>query len=208
MKEYKRIKKNGGMTYTEIIVVLSIFSVMTSIVLFNYGEFQAKVDIKNLASDIALKIVEAQKASLSGKLPPSAQQSLITSPSTWKPSYGIYINPVSDNKSFIYFTDIDQDGNFNDPNCLPNTECLDKIIITKGNSISNIDVFYQGDATSYGLNDLTITFSRLNSGAIIKSSQIVPPLPSPVSYVQLTIVSLKLPTAKIKLYPSGRIQVN
>ncbi|KKQ07855.1 MAG: hypothetical protein US18_C0006G0001, partial [Parcubacteria group bacterium GW2011_GWB1_36_5] len=60
MKESKRIKKNRGMTYVELIVVLSIFAVMSSIVLFNYGEFQAKVDIKNLASDIALKIVEAQ----------------------------------------------------------------------------------------------------------------------------------------------------
>ena len=68
-----------GMTYVELIVVLSIFSAMTSVVLFNYGEFQAKVDIKNLASDIALKIVEAQKSSLSGKLPESF-------PVNWKPS--------------------------------------------------------------------------------------------------------------------------
>ena len=59
---------NRGMTYVELIVVLSIFSIMTSVVLFNYGAFQAKVDIKNLASDIALKIVEAQKSALSGKL--------------------------------------------------------------------------------------------------------------------------------------------
>ena len=57
------------MTYVELIVVLSIFSVMTSVVLFNYNEFQAKIDIKVLANDIALKIVEAQKSALSGKLP-------------------------------------------------------------------------------------------------------------------------------------------
>ena len=141
------------MTYVELIVVLSIFSVMTSVVLFNYGEFQAKVDIKNLASDIALKIVEAQKSSLSGKLPPLAQQALIVSPSTWKPSYGLFINQVSDNKSFFYFTDVDQDGDFSDTNCVGTGECLAKILITKGNSISSLDVFYQGDGTPHNLND-------------------------------------------------------
>ena len=47
------------MTYIELIVVLSIFAVMSSVVIFNYGLFQARIDIKNLASDIALKFVEA-----------------------------------------------------------------------------------------------------------------------------------------------------
>ena len=212
---FKLSKKNknfigcqAGMTYVELIVVFSIFSVMTSVVLFNYGEFQAKVDIKNLASDIALKIVEAQKSSLSGKLPPLAQQALIVSPSTWKPSYGLFINQVSDNKSFFYFTDVDQDGDFSDTNCVGTGECLAKILITKGNSISSLDVFYQGDGTPHNLNDLTITFFRPNSGAIIKSSQIITPLVNPISYVQITIISPKLPTARIKLYPSGRIQVD
>ena len=62
-KNFKVNKLNKGMTYVELIVVLSIFSIMTSIVLFNYNEFQAKVDIKVLANDIVLNIVEAQKVS-------------------------------------------------------------------------------------------------------------------------------------------------
>lgn len=212
----KKIKKNqrpacrqAGMSYVELIVVLSIFSVMTAVVLFNYGEFQAKVDIKNLGSDIALKIVEAQKSSLSGKLPPLAQQALIASPSTWKPSYGLYINRISDNKSFIYFTDLDnptQNSLYDGSNCTG--ECLEKITITKNNSISSLDVFFQGDPTPHSLNDLTITFTRPNSIAVIKSSQISTPPATPISYVQITIVSPKSSTAAIKIYPSGRIQVN
>ncbi|OGI85721.1 hypothetical protein A3A05_03150 [Candidatus Nomurabacteria bacterium RIFCSPLOWO2_01_FULL_41_12] len=203
-----KIKKNKGMSYVELIVVLSIFSVMTSVVLFNYGEFQAKVDIKNLASDVALKIVEAQKSSLSGKFPPAAQQALIASPLTWKPSYGLFINQASDDKSFFYFTDVDQNNDFNDSTCAGSGECLEKIVITKGNSISSLNVFYQDDITPYNLNDLTITFTRPNSGAVIKSSQIVPPLPAPISYVQITIASPQAVSALIKIYPSGRIQVN
>src|SRR3989339_2191712 len=97
----KKIKKNGGMSYIELIVVLSIFSAMTSIVLFNYGDFQARVDIKNLASDIALKVVEAQKMSLSGQSPPQEQYNLIASPSTWKPSYGVSFDLTSPTQ-FVY----------------------------------------------------------------------------------------------------------
>ena len=48
----KKIKKNAGMTYVELIVVLSIFAVLSSVAVFNYSEFQTKVDIKNLANDL------------------------------------------------------------------------------------------------------------------------------------------------------------
>ena len=61
MKKLLKMQKNRGMSYVELIVVLSIFAVLSSVILYNYGEFQAKVDIKNLASDIALQIVQSQK---------------------------------------------------------------------------------------------------------------------------------------------------
>ena len=77
---------NAGMTYVELIVVLSIFSVLSSVAIYNYGDFQSSVDIKNLASDIALQIVKAQKDSLSGLLP---LQEIKTD---WKPSYGVYFD--------------------------------------------------------------------------------------------------------------------
>ena len=191
--EYSR-----GMIYVELIVVLSIFSMMTAVVLFNYGTFQGKVDIKNLASDIALKIVEAQKSALSGKLPIQA-----TAP-TWKPSYGIYIDKNSDNKSLLYFVDTNQDGNISDTNCSGSGECLEKITITKDNTISALNIFYQ-DTTSQSVNDISVSFSRPNSGSVIKSSQ---PLLPGISYVEITIASPKAPSAKIKVYTSGRIQVN
>lgn len=190
------------MSYVELIVVLSIFSVMTSVVLFNYGSFQAKIEIKNLASDIALKIVEAQKSSLSGKLPPLAQQVNIIYP--WKPSYGIYIDQAIDNKSFSYFVDTDSSGFLNNPNCTSGGECLEKISITKGNTISSLKVFYQ-DGTSSNLGDLTITFKRPNGGAILNTSL---GFISVVSRVEITIASLTGKTAIIKVHPSGRIELH
>jgi type II secretory pathway pseudopilin PulG len=197
------------MTYVELIVVLSIFSVLASVAMYNYGGFEDKVDIKNLSSDIALQLVEAQKASLSGLLPPA----IFVPASTWKPSYGVYFNssalPDTDsiafNKKFIYFTDIDQGGDYDGlTSCT--SECLTKTSITKNNYISSIDVFYaSAPSTAVPVPNLTVVFSRPDSGAILSST---PALNAGVNYAQITIRSPKGGTALIKVYSSGRIQVN
>lgn len=191
MKKIIKIKKNAGMTYVELIVVLGIFAVLSTVVIFNYGDFQAKVDIKNLASDIALKIVEAQKASLNGLLP-----SGYTPIPDWKPAYGVYFSTTTTalSKQFIYFADLDNNGIYNE-------SAIDTISITKNNYIFSLNV-YPGGGT---INDLTITFARPDSGAKIYFNNA---LQLGISYVQITIKSPKGATALIKLYPSGRVQVN
>jgi type II secretory pathway pseudopilin PulG len=187
----------------ELIVVLSIWAVMSSIVIYNYGEFQAKIEIKSLASDIASKIVEAQKSALSGKLP------LRVLVPTWKPAYGVYLNidPVTgDNKSFVYFTDLDQSGTFDNLNCAGNNECLDKITITKGNYISGIDKCSDvncGSPVSIVI-PFSVTFKRPDSSAIFTGVSSI----TGSEYTQITITSPRSTTAKIKIYPSGRVQVN
>ncbi len=192
-KSNKKIKKNRGMTYVELIVVLSIFSIMTSIVLFDYGKFQENVDIKVLANDIALKIVEAQKSSTSGKWNSNAL-------SGWKPSYGIHFD-LSSNKNFIYFTDLDNNTFYEDPGCTG--ECLDQITITRGNIVSNLEVIGTGCPAT--VTNLNITFKRPDSSAIITSD---PALACDISYARITVSSPKLLNAKIQVYPSGRIQIN
>lgn len=198
--------KQAGMSIVELLVVLSIFSVVSSVAIFNFGNFQSQIDIKNLASDIALKTVEAQKASLSGLLPPLSQQAQIDE--TWKPSYGVYFS-TTPNNSFIYFTDLKnptQNSLYDVSSCPGTGECLEQITITKGNVVSGLDVFYQSNpSTAVPVENLAITFVRPNSSAIIASgsSKLVS-----VSYVRITITSPKATTSAIKVYPSGRIQIN
>ena len=184
-----------GMTYVELIVVLSIFAVMSSIVLFNHGKFQAKVDIKNLANDIALKIVQAQKDAMSGKIQSTRFEIA--------PAYGVYFNPT-ENKSFIYFADFSNDHIFNDGSCYG--ECLDNINITKGNTISEIEECLTGDCSSSASisSSLSITFTRPNSGA-----SFFPSLSVSSNYIRITVSSSDGSfNGYIKIYPSGRIQVN
>lgn len=192
----KSSKLNRGFTYVELIVVLGIFAVMSAVVIYNYGEFQSKVDIKSLASDIASKIVEAQKSSLNGLLPATG------APYTgWKPSYGVYFD-ISPQKQFIYFVDLSNPSNgYDGPASVGET--LDPITITKNNYISRIDEC-NDPCTSPTLisTPLSITFKRPDSSAIFSPSI------GSYQYIQITIQSPKTATALIKIYPSGRIQVN
>ena len=193
--------RQAGMTYVELIVVLSIFSIFSGMAIFNYKSFQGKVDIKNLANEMALQIVEAQKSALNGKLPPSLQQP--TDPINWKPSYGIYFNKNTDNKSFYYFVDLNQNKELSVPfnNC-PGFECLDKIIITKGNSISLIESFNNGSYSAVS-GPLSITFTRPNSGAVFYTNA-----PLPAEYIRITLSSPNSISTYIKIFPSGRVELS
>ena len=197
-----------GFTYVELIVVLSIFAVMSTIIIFNYGAFQSKVDIKNLASDIASKIVEAQKSSLNGVLPLG-----LSYPAGWQPSYGVYFNsssiPDNDpahgnayNQKFIYFVDLSNAGTGYDGT---GTATLSPIIITKGNYISAIDLCNGVSCTpgSSPASPLSIFFKRPDSSAIFYGATV-----TGSQYIQITIKSPKGDIATVKVYPSGRIQVN
>ena len=211
----KHYKLNAGMTYVELIVVLSIFATLTSVVLFNYGNFQARVDIKNLASDIALQIVQAQKSAIAGALPPTPR----TFGNGAKPAYGMYFNIgtgganlSADSTHFIYFADLDNSKTFDGSTCssiATNEECLSQYSITKNNTISDLSIFSTGVNCPNGtVSDLTITFKRPDSGATITSSNYSLDACT-VSYVQVTIVDAKgNNSTKIKLYAPGRIQIN
>ena len=203
-EKIKKYRSNKGMTYVELIVVLSIFSLFSGVAIFNYKGFQGKVDIKNLANEMTLQIVEAQKSALNGKLPPPSQQP--TDPINWKPSYGIYFDKNTNNKIFYYFVDLNQNMELSVPfnNC-PGFECLDKINITRGNYISDINSCVGiscGTSTSID-GPLSITFTRPNSGAVFFTNQIITP-----DYIRITLSSPNSISTYIKIFPSGRVELS
>ncbi len=200
LKKLNTAKLNRGMTYVELIVVLSIFATLSSVAIFNYGDFQARIDIRNLAGDIGLKIVEAQKAALSGTLPSLSQQAYLIP--GWKPSYGVFFNLTQNNNYFIYFSDLDNSKAYSRNGC-PNTECIDQITITKSNFIEKIESYVGSTPTLITI--LSITFSRPDSGASFDLNTI--PLTG-VDYIKITIKSPKGDTSFVKVYPSGRIEID
>lgn len=201
MFNFKKIKLNRGMTYVELIVVLSIGAVLSSVVLFNYRDFQDKIDMKNLASDLASQIIEMQRASISGKIPTHT-----IPPDNWRPSYGAYFNLQEiGNKTFYTFSDMyEQDKRLESVDPCPGVECMSRIDITKGNYINNIYLKYIDGKEDKPI-DLHITFTRPNSGAVFYSngSELVD-----LEYVEILLNNRSNSTrSSIFIYPSGRVQI-
>lgn len=195
IKKILKLERQAGMSYVELIVVLSIFSLLSGIVIYNYGGFQARVDLKNLTSDIALKIVEAQDSSLSGKLPSFAFSE--------KPSYGVYFK--DDDQKFFYFADLNNNEQLDDVSCTDAIgECLETISIPKNFFIDSIGVLYLNSTILSPQNDITINFSRPSSSAVFYTGS---DKHNNVDYVQINVKSPNSQTAFIKVYPSGRIQL-
>lgn len=59
--------KNRGFTLIELLVVIGIVTVITGVVLANYGEFGSRILLRNLTYDLALTIREAQVFGISGR---------------------------------------------------------------------------------------------------------------------------------------------
>lgn len=201
----KLLKDNRGMTYVELIVVLSIAGLLAGVSLFNYKGFQERVDMTNLANDIASKIVEAQKSSISGKLP------VVSQPSNWKPSYGISFKTISasTNRNFYLFTDYmnlgvqDKKVSSSDINSCPSGECTQVITINNNYYIESIKS-YTGTTGTILNTPLHISFTRPNSGAVFynDTAQII------ADYMEIKVSSLNNQVkVSIKVYPSGRVEI-
>lgn len=193
------------MTYLELVVVFSIFSVIYGVVLFNYRIFQDKVNIKDVAYEIAILLNQAQKNSLSGVLPKT-----LTSP-TWKPSYGIYFNlnnnlPNTANNIFYYFTDLNQDKRYDTLYNCPVDECIEKFTISKSNRIGSIILYFQDGTFSSVTSDLHITYTRPSTNATFYTTQYS--FSSPVSYAEIELLSNSVDVrTKIVVHTSGRIDI-
>lgn len=59
---FKKRKTNlkAGFSLLEMVMVLAIFGIITSIVAFNYGKFNNQITLTNLSYEIAMQIREAQ----------------------------------------------------------------------------------------------------------------------------------------------------
>jgi Tfp pilus assembly protein FimT len=184
---------NAGFTYVELIVVLGIFAVMTSVVIFDYNKFEDQVNIKVLANDIASRIAEAQNSAVSGLNP----NGIFISPT--KPAYGIYFDTTNTTTSenFTHFADLNNAGYYESSS----DSILDNTAITNGNFIKSVAVTGTGCPA---ITNLSIVFKRPDSSALITST---PALTCTVTYAQIEISSLSGLTSCIQVYPSGRIQI-
>lgn len=166
----RKTQRQKGFTLIELTFVISIFAIMASVVLFSFKSFGAKTALDNLAQDIALRIVGAQKAAASGALTPG----LLGFDAASAPSYGVFftsgVTPNPADQEFTYFADLNHNGFFNSLGSCPSSptgsnECLSVTGITTGDYIDRICYRYPlGSDPAHVLCDIGgsahITFKR------------------------------------------------
>lgn len=119
-----KISSTSGFTLVELVVVLGIFIVITTILLVNHTKFNSDIVLQNVAHHVALSVRQAQTYGLSVK-------GFGTGASAQFPGYGIYFNKTLP-REFYLFADTDNDKNMlnNPTNCVAETdECSEKMVI-------------------------------------------------------------------------------
>lgn len=214
-----------GLTFIELIVVATIFSILAAVALFQFGGFTSNVSLQNISQDIALRMVQAQRDGSSGAFPRfivPAQSLLIPSP--WTPSFGMHFYIDSSQgytDKFTYFFD---STNFPNPKqyngssntCDPTTECLDLITINSGDKIvalcvetSSSSCTFDGSGqilTGSPVTNLDVVYTRPNLSAKIT---VYPETILQISAAKIVVQSKNGEQHKtITVYPVGQIAVD
>lgn len=202
-------KKQSGFTVVELIVVITIFAALTSVVLFRFSDFDENIKLQNLAQQIALQIRRAQTAGSQGEVPP------VITPSNWVPTYGVYFDTSAPPlQTFTYFVDLNSDGDSGyqlysgTGNCTQKEECLAEISIATTQEIEKLCVNLKNDNKSiddcYTVDELHITFTRPSLEAVIKTED----ENLTVNDAEIIISSPKLERKRmITVWPIGQISV-
>ncbi len=177
----------GGFTIVELLVVISIFLIISGVVLFNFNNFKNNASLQNVVQDVAINIRKAQGYALGFK-----SSNNISSANT--NGFGIYINGDFANgtsaRMMTLFADMAGSGTAGkcdvsgSSNCVSinscgspssSNECLEKLPITTTDKITSVCLSNNGTSkagTSTGHtscianNDsFTVYFNRPNPDA-------------------------------------------
>lgn len=166
---YKRnitIKSVSGFTLVELLVTISLFVVITGVVLFNSKSFDNSVLLHNFTYDVALTIKQAQTYGVNVNE---------NSQGSFDSDYGVYFDISESPTNFVIFNDfLDYKLPPSDPEydpqfrtktvdtCDIDSECIKKYSMNKGTHIKDICVSNDLLNLSYvcGVTKLSVTFSR------------------------------------------------
>ena len=166
MKYDLRLPCNKGLTLIELMVVISIFLIITTTLIFNYGTFNSNVSLQNLTDDVALSIRKAQGFAIGAR----------AIGDNFRNSYGMHFsvdnNPSGalsgSNKSFLMFSVPTSDtkkytdnGNMSDICGNNSNQCIELFNITSADNIKELRI----DGVSKVVGSIDIIFTRPNTRA-------------------------------------------
>ncbi|MBP7804937.1 MAG: type II secretion system protein [Candidatus Pacebacteria bacterium] len=216
MRHRTKNKKQGtifarsekGFTILELMFVIAIFGIMTSITLFGFRDYGVQTSFDNLAQDVALHLVSAQKAAISGKLS-------LSTLSPFPPRVGVTFTsgttPTPATQEFTYFNDIPTVTTYNGkydttPSCgATGSECISKTRMTNGEYVALISYAPFGSPyTSLPAGSTaSVTFTRPFPDAMITLCLSSGTCYPPVQNVYIELGSTTRPTMKKTIVVTG-----
>jgi prepilin-type N-terminal cleavage/methylation domain-containing protein len=173
-----------GFTLVELIVVISIMSIITLLITFNNYRFNNDLAIQTAASEVSLAMRQAQSFGFSAK---QAQ----TGSTDFSKPYGIVFD-LQNPKNFFIYSDTNGDRAYNGGTvCDGSDECREKSTLRSGISVQRVCAEYMnGTLTCFsgGARYLTLTYVRPNPEPVIKvfnSSNVEITGPWKTAYVEL-----------------------
>ncbi|MCH7529736.1 type II secretion system protein [Patescibacteria group bacterium] len=190
----KKIKSTlRGFTLIEMLVSISIFAIITGVVLTRNAQFSGNILIGNLAYDVALSIRQAQVFGLSVR-------EFEVGGGRFDIGYGVnFDGSISD--SYIFFADLDDDQKYDSP-----LEAIETLTLRNGYTIANVcGVLPGGTRKCTAFSEilfLDVVFKRPDPDANINTN-----LLEMYSRAEITVAS---PTGKermITVWSTGQISV-
>ena len=192
MKSYSN---NKGFTLVELLVTLSIFVILTGVVLWNQTKFNSSILLTNLAYDTALTIRQAQTYGINVREFNGTGQFF---------PYGVHFETGVNSKFFILFADSNNNGIYDSGS----DGMVKKYNIQRGNYVRTLcrvarDPCSAG-TTSLAVNSLDIVFERPNPDAHMKTTELDIDYPS----VMITLSSADGESSrKVIVRDNGLIEV-
>ncbi|MDP4020969.1 MAG: prepilin-type N-terminal cleavage/methylation domain-containing protein [Candidatus Adlerbacteria bacterium] len=190
---------SAGFTLTELMVVITIMTLLTGVFLFQQRQFDSTTLLRSLAYSVALSIREAQTYGTSVR-------SFETGMTTEFPAYGVYFDVTNDDE-YILFADVNDNGQYDAG------EVVDNYTFQGNYSIS--DICATDGSELCGITWMAVTFRRPNPDACIATSDpnmddvcgASPSSPSPYSQGLVQIEGSGGVTRSVTVTPSGQIAV-
>lgn len=157
-----------GFTIMELLVTLSVFALLTTVVLVNFRQVDNSLLLQNVAQQVALVVRKAQISGIS-------VQGINSGGSTVFPSYGVNFD-TSLNTVFRLFADLPSgsgNGILNGVACpgaiVLGDECVQRYVMWRGYTIKHLcgNQKTGGILATCSLSRLDISFKRPNPDAII-----------------------------------------
>jgi|CXWL01.1.fsa_nt_gi prepilin-type N-terminal cleavage/methylation domain-containing protein len=196
----KQKKAVRGFSLLELLVVITIFSVISLVILANHSRFNSSVLLGSLAYKIALSVREAQVYGLSVQGQLSNVQGQL---SNFQVGYGVHF---AGGTTYILFADLNANKKYDGT---PTDSIVKSYTVSQGHTISEfcgIRSTGQHDcAVGNSITYLDVVFFRPNPDAIMTSSAFQ--YPSSYSSAEITVSSPAGSSRKVSIASTGQISV-